>query len=192
MQAAPGPLLGTRAETRANGVVEDVVDHRSQVLVAVDDPRGVPIAEEVAPAFVAPVERQRMRAVEAVHAARHGVDRGLEHEVVVRRHQAVRVEIPAEALDAVPEELQETRAIESVPEDRALVHAERRDVEDAVRQDGAKDSRHRRSVRCRRRPLNPRGRQDTLSLRRTRPFPPTPRVRPKAPTEVAASFSAGP
>jgi hypothetical protein len=133
IQAAPGPLFGACTEAGADRVVEDVVERGDQVLVAVDDARGIPVAEEVPPPFVAPVERQRVDAVEPFHAARHRVHRRREHEVVVRRHQAVRVEVPVEAVDAVPEEGQEAAAVEPVAKDRTVVDAERRHVEDAVR-----------------------------------------------------------
>jgi hypothetical protein len=192
MQAAPGPLLRPGAEAGAHRVVEDVIDGRAEVLVAVDDPRGVAVAEEVTAAFVAPVEGEGVSPVEDVHPPCHLLDRRLEDEVVVRRHQAVRIQLPVEVLDAVPEELQEARAIEPVPEDRALVDAERRDVEDAVRQRGAKDSRHASNVRGRQSSRPSRDREVTLSLRTTRRFPPTPRVRPTGLMEVAASCSAGP
>jgi hypothetical protein len=133
MQAAPGPLFGARAEARADRVVEDVAERGGQVFVAVDGARGVAVAEEVTPALVAPVERQRVDSVQAVHSAGHRLDGGLDHEVVVRRHQAVRVELPVEALDAVPEEGEEARPVQPVAEHRAVVDTEDRDVRDAVR-----------------------------------------------------------
>src|SRR5947207_5312524 len=55
----------------------------------------------MAPALVPSVERERMDPVEPVHPARHGVDGRLEHQVVMRGHQAVRVEVPLEAVDAL-------------------------------------------------------------------------------------------
>jgi hypothetical protein len=142
MQAAPGPLFGVRAEAGADRVVKDVVEGRGEVLVAVDGAGGVAVAEEVTPAFVASVEHQRVDPVEPMHPSGHRVDGRLEHEVIVGRHQAVRVELPLEAVDAVPEKRQEARPVEPVAEHRPVVDAERRDVEDAVRQVGAKHSRH--------------------------------------------------
>jgi hypothetical protein len=126
-------LFGAGAEAGADRVVEDVVERSGQIVVVGDGARGVAVTEEVAPALMATVERQRVDPVEPMHPAGHRLDGGLEHEVVVRRHQAVRVELPVETLDAVPEENEEARPVEPVAEDRPLVHAERRDVEDAVR-----------------------------------------------------------
>jgi hypothetical protein len=142
MQAAPGPLLRACAEACPDRVVEDVVEHGGEVLVAVDGAGGVAVAEEVTPPLVASVERQRVGAVQPVHPSGHRVDGRLDHEVVVRRHQAVRVELPLEALDAVPDELEEARPVDPVAEDRPVVDAQRRDVEDAVGKHGAEHSRH--------------------------------------------------
>jgi len=143
MQAAPRPLVGPRAESGPDRVVEDVVERCGEVLVAVDDAGVVAVAEQVARAFVAPVEGEGVDPVEPVEPARHRIDRRLEDEVVVRRHQAVGVELPLEALDAVPEKRQEARAVEPVAEDRAVVDADGRDVEHTVGQLRAKDPRHR-------------------------------------------------
>ena len=116
----------------------------------------------MAPALVPSVERERMDPVEPVHPARHGVDGRLEHQVVVRGHQTVRVEVPLEAVDALPQECHEAVAIDPVAEDRTVADAERRDVEDAVRQLGAQDARHLRNVRARRRRPGHRRRKVTL------------------------------
>ena len=43
----------------ANGVLEDVLDDGGEVTVVFDDPRREAVAEEVAPALVATVERLR-------------------------------------------------------------------------------------------------------------------------------------
>ena len=184
MQATPGPLLGPRAETCAHGIREDIVDRRGQVLVAVDDPRGVAIAEQMSAALVPSVEGERVGSVQPLHAARHRLDARLQHEVVVSRHQAVRVETPSEAADTVGEEREEAAAVVPVSEDRGVVDTEGRDVEDAVRQFRAEDAGHARNV-CRRRVGHgPRGPEVTLSARRTGPLPPTPRVRPNGSAET--------
>jgi hypothetical protein len=143
MQAAPRPFFGPRAQAGADGVEEDVVDRCGQVVVGVDDPRGVAIAPQVAATLVAPVERERVRPVQQVHPAGHRLDGRLEDEVVMGRHQAVRVDVPAEALDAVPHERKEAPAVKPVAEDGSVVDAEGRDVEDTVGQDRPKEARHR-------------------------------------------------
>jgi len=123
MQAAPGPVLGASAQTRSDWIEEDVLDRGGQVLVAVHDPRRVAVAEQVTAAFVAPVELQSVDPVQPVHSARHRFDGRFEHEVVVGRHQAVGVDVPFEASDAIGQESEESRAIDAVAEDRLVVDA---------------------------------------------------------------------
>jgi hypothetical protein len=53
----------------ADRVLEDVVDRRGEVAVALDDPGGEAVAEEVAPAPVAAVERLGVGAVQTLQAA---------------------------------------------------------------------------------------------------------------------------
>ena len=76
--------------------------------------------------------------VEPVHPTRHVRDGRLEDEVVVRRHQAVGDDFPVEARCRVGEEGHECAAIMIVVHDRRVVDAERRDVEQAVREVSSK------------------------------------------------------
>jgi hypothetical protein len=141
-QAGPRPLLGPGAQARADGIEADVVEHRAEVLVRVDRPGPEAVAEEVAAAFVPPVEAQGVRAVQELHAAGELLHGRLEDEVVVRGHQAVGVELPAEALACVAEEREEGLAVDAVAVDGGVIDAERRHVEDAVVEDAAQESWH--------------------------------------------------
>jgi len=87
-------LAGCRCEAGTDCVLEDVLDRPGQVLVVLDEPRREAVAEEVAPAPVAAVERLRVGSVEALQAVREPPELGLDHEVVVVRHQAEGVDAP--------------------------------------------------------------------------------------------------
>jgi hypothetical protein len=100
----------------------------------------------MAAAFVPAVEPQRVDAVQPLHAAREVRDGRRDDEVVVRRHQAVGVDVPAEALDAVGQQREERPPVDAVAVDRCVVDAERRDVEDAVGQKCTKRARHAANV----------------------------------------------
>jgi hypothetical protein len=58
--------FGDVDEAGPDGVLQDVLDRRREAAVAFDDPRGEAVAEEVAPAHVAAVERLGVGAVEAL------------------------------------------------------------------------------------------------------------------------------
>jgi hypothetical protein len=60
--------LRALAETCSDRVLEDVLGCCGQVLVALDDPGGESLAEEVAAPLVPAVERLGVDAVEALHA----------------------------------------------------------------------------------------------------------------------------
>lgn len=70
------------------------------MIVALHDPRREAVAEEVAAAVVAPVERLRVDAVQAVHAVGEAPELRLDDEVVVVRHQAEGMDAPAVVPDA--------------------------------------------------------------------------------------------
>src|SRR5438094_6955046 len=83
IQAVPGPLLGPRTQACPDRVEEDIVDRGREVFVAVDDPRRVAVAEQMAAALVSLVEEERVDPVQPMHPAGHRLDRRIEHEVVV-------------------------------------------------------------------------------------------------------------
>ena len=129
---APAVGGGGPGEAGADGVLADVVDRLRQVLVAVDDAGREAVAEEVAGAAVLPVEALRVDAVEPAEAVGELAARAGEDEVVVARHQAIRMDVPVLGADDLGEEGQEAAAVVVVAEDRAAVDAPDRDVVDAV------------------------------------------------------------
>src|SRR5947208_558463 len=133
-QAAPAPVLGPHAEPRADRVVEDVFTGSGEVVVALDDPRRVPVAEQVSRPPVPLVEPECVDAVQPLHRSPKLRNRRLDDEVVMRRHQAERVNGQTEAVDALRQQLEEAQTVRLVAVDVAAVDAARRDVEDAVRQ----------------------------------------------------------
>jgi hypothetical protein len=120
-------------EAGAHGVLEDVLDGRAQMAVAFDDPGGEAVAEEVAPALVAAVERVGIDSVEALEAVREAPELGLDDEVVVVRQQAEGVDAPVVPLDLSREESQEEAVIVRVAEGGGARDASRRHVVDALR-----------------------------------------------------------
>ena len=79
------------------------------------------------------VERLRVAAVQEVQAGGEVVARSFDDGVVVVRHQAERVDVPAEAVRGEREEREERAPVVVAADDRDLACAPRRDVEGAVR-----------------------------------------------------------
>jgi hypothetical protein len=138
----PRPLSDGIGEAGADGVLDDVTTGGEQVALPVDRSRGEASCEQVAEAAVALVEGLRVAALEALDAAGQLGLGAVQHEVVVRRHQAERVHRPAEALDAGPDVGEEEPPVVVVAKDRAAVHAARHHVEVAVRKRGSRHPRH--------------------------------------------------
>jgi len=106
------------------------------VVVVLDDPAGEALAEEVAPALVAAVERLRVDAVEAVHAVGEAPELGLDDQVVVVRHQAEGVDAPVVPLDGLSEQAEEEAVLGGRQEGGGLRDAPRGHVVDAFRRQG--------------------------------------------------------
>jgi hypothetical protein len=104
---------------------------------------------------VARVESLRVAAVEALESRRELGDGRLDDEVVVVRHQAEGVEPPVVLPHDEAEEAEEDATVVVIPVDRDPSGSAGGDVEVAVGEDVAGDSRHRDQ---RTRPLPPRGR----------------------------------
>jgi hypothetical protein len=141
-EATPGPILGAYTEAGADGIIEDVLARRGEVVVAFDDPRRVAVSEEVACSSVAPVESESVDPVQPLHSRPQSLDGGLEDQVVVGRHQAEGVDDPVEAVDAIREQREEVQAVRVVAKDGATVDAACRHVKDTVRKLAAEPSCH--------------------------------------------------
>src|SRR6188472_3573814 len=105
--AAPGPVLGARAETGSDRVVQDVCASLSQVVVVTDHPAVEAVAKQVARPAVTLVELLGVGPVQDLHASRQRLELGLDDQVIVIAHQAERVEVPGEAAHDDPEQAQE-------------------------------------------------------------------------------------
>jgi hypothetical protein len=101
------------------------------VVVALHEPRREAVAEEVAAAVVAPVERLRVGTVQALHAVGEAPELRLDDEVVVVRQQAERVDTPVVAPDLGGQQSQEEPALVVVEEDGGARDATGSDVVDA-------------------------------------------------------------
>jgi hypothetical protein len=116
------------------------------VLVVADHPDREAPSKDVAMAAVTHVEALGVDAVQILHARRQALDRRLDHEVIVRAHQTVRVAMPAVASGDQGEKRDEETSIDGVEVDRAREHAAGRHVEDPVGQVGAANSGHAATV----------------------------------------------
>jgi hypothetical protein len=140
--SAPRPVLRPCAEACSDGVEVDVAAGVFEVTLRLDDPRGEAGAEEMAAAAMPPVERQRIRAVEVLDArGQVGLGR-VDNGMHVVGHQAVRVALPAVALDRVGEEVHVVLAVAALTHDGSAIHPAGGDVEEPVRKGCAQDSRH--------------------------------------------------
>ncbi len=145
----PRPVFTVADQSGSNGVVDDVLERILVVLFVVDHPRGEPLAEERALPAEAGVVLSRVVALEPLDCRGEGFDRGVDERVVMRPHQAVGVEPDAPALDALLEQRDERPVVVRVAEQPGLVDGVRRQVEIAVRELGAEDSRHASTLRLR-------------------------------------------
>jgi hypothetical protein len=66
------------------------------MLVALDYVGGEPVLKEMTDAVVAPIEALCVQKVEAMHPGGKMLSLGLDDQMVVVRHQAVRVDLPSE------------------------------------------------------------------------------------------------
>ena len=88
------------------------------------------------------VERLGVEAVQPLHAGGEVRDLGREDEVVMRVHQAVRVQPPGVLLAREQEQVEEIQPIQVGDEDRSPPDAVARDVEDTVGEAPARLARH--------------------------------------------------
>jgi hypothetical protein len=153
------------------------------MFVALDDPGGEAVAEEVAAALVAAVEALRVDAVQTLHALGEAAELRLDDDVVVVRHQAEDVAAPLVTRDHVGEEAQEEAAFVVVQEDRGTGYSTHRHVVDAgIRELAPRAPRHAATLaafaiaHASRRASS--GQTATLSSHPTRPFPPSVRDSP--------------
>jgi hypothetical protein len=84
----------------------------------------------------------RVTAVQKLHSGGEIGAGAFDEQVVVRVHEAKRVETPAEPPDDQPEQGEEVATIVVVAEERDLRHSAGEGVVDAVREDRTRQARH--------------------------------------------------
>lgn len=118
MTCEPGP----------NRVEHDVAGQLEQMRVALDQLVVKAALEEVSTVVVAPVESFRIHAVQPVHTTRDVCLRRLDQQVIVIRHQAIRMAHPSEEVDHLLNQLNEPEPVAGVDEDLLLAVSARCDV----------------------------------------------------------------
>jgi hypothetical protein len=114
-----------------------------KVSLVIDEPGRKPLLVQVSLPPVPAVEPLSVEPVQAVHTGREPLARRLHEQVIVRSHQAPRVEAPAEHLRGLRKEHAERFSIEIVDVDVHSADAPRRHVEEAVvGQVGARSAGH--------------------------------------------------
>ena len=147
------------------------------MLLAVDDPGGEPVAEQVAGAgSVPPVVRLRVDAVQVVQATRELELRRIDDQVVVGTHEAVAVDSPAMAADGHREQAQEADAVSVVSEDEFPVYRAGRHVKETVGKSRAQNARHRSKLAGELGADHVCGHPGTHSSHRACPIPARPKV----------------
>jgi hypothetical protein len=132
-----------RAQAGTNRVRHDVAADGGELVLVFDLSTPEALAEEVAPAAVASVERLRVAAVELLEPGRELRDGRFHDEVVVVRHQAEGVQAPVVLADDEAEEPEEEAAVLVVPVDLNPSGAAGGDVEHAVGEDVPRKPGHR-------------------------------------------------
>jgi hypothetical protein len=138
----PRPVVRIDDEAGADRVHPDVLERRVVVVLVVDHPGGEALGEEGSTAAEAGVVLAGVVALEPLDGRREALDRAVEHCVVVRAEEAVRVEAERPASDGALQERQERTAVLVVLEQHRLVDGAGRDVEVPVWELAAEDSRH--------------------------------------------------
>ncbi len=135
--ATPGPFLGAVTQPGAHGVVNDVVAGGDEVFVCINDIRAKALFEDVTLPRVAAIESLRIHAVQPLHPHRESALACLDQQVIVRRHETVRVACPSKRQHVSSEQGHECAAIHLVLKERQTAIRTCRDVEDAVAQEAA-------------------------------------------------------
>lgn len=138
----PRPILDRGAEASADRILDDVSARFGEVALAFDASRGESVCEEVSEAAMSFVEPLSVASVQALKTAGELAPGGVEHQVIVRRHETEGVDGPAVGLDACAHDCEERAPVVIVPEDRAPIDPSRDHVEVTVRKRGAEDAWH--------------------------------------------------
>lgn len=129
---APRPARGLGDEPGANRVHEDVLDRCRKVLLVVDHPGREALGEERTATVMARVVLPRIVALEPLDCSRKLLGRAVDDRVVVRPHEAIRVESESAADDGPSEEGHEHPPIDGIAKEPRFSDAPSRHVEVAV------------------------------------------------------------
>src|SRR2546430_11275193 len=121
--SGPAVLVGVDAEAGFDRVLADVLAGVLEVTLGLDHPGREAGAEQVPAAAVAQVEPLGVAAAQVLDAGGQLRLRRLDDRVVVVRHQAEGVDVPAVAVDGLREQLEEGEPVVVVAHDRGPVHA---------------------------------------------------------------------
>ena len=119
---APRPTSRGFDNSRSNGIQDHIAAQLQQMRIAFDENRFVPPLKEVSASTMTEVEPLGVPAIQPLHPRGEIAPRGLEQQMVVVPHQAVRMEPPELIADHSPENRKESIAISIIAKDRrALV-----------------------------------------------------------------------
>ena len=128
-EAAPFPLRWVVTQARFHGVQHHVSNCVEEVLLGLEDDRGIPRFEEMADVPVAFIEAARVQAVQPMHPLGEVGSGQRHHEMEVVPHQAVREARPPEAMHGLRQESDEHAPVGIVDVDLAAPYAARSDVQ---------------------------------------------------------------
>jgi hypothetical protein len=143
----PAPVPDPLAQSGADRILQDIATDTEVVVLRLEHLRPEPSLEDMADLAVARVERDRVEAVERVHTFGDVRVRRLHDQVVVVRHQAVRVDGPASRPRHLAEEPREELAVVVSAVDRRAADAPCHHVVDPVMNARPRKSRHAPTVR---------------------------------------------
>jgi hypothetical protein len=152
---APRPVGRLSDEAGADGVHPDVIESAAPVVLVANRPGGEALAEEGSDAVVDSVVLAGVRAVRGVQGFGEILSPARDDRVVVRSHEAVRIERDRMPPDCGCEQREEEQSVRVGPEKDRLVHRVGRDVEEAVRERRAEDPGHDPQRYGRKRTLRP-------------------------------------
>jgi hypothetical protein len=139
---APWPVGRLSDEAGADGVHPDVIESAVPVVLVANRPGGEALAEEGSDAAVDGVVLAGVRAVRGVQGTGEILGAARDDRVVVRVHEAVRVERDRLPPDSGREQREEEPAVGIGPVEDRFVHRVGRDVEEAVGERRAENPGH--------------------------------------------------
>ena len=145
--APPAPIGRIVAVSRTYWVEGDVSVRLEKMCIVRDVPRGEPSGEQMPAASVLPIEPLRVLANQTPHSDRKRRGHGVDDQVEVCSHQAVRLAAPVMVSDGATQLLHEPTTIRGFAEEQLIAARHRSDVMDRIRKVDAWFSRHIDTIR---------------------------------------------